>query len=252
MVEPVQTSGTAQNHILCALPQAERERLLPHLQAVTFSLNQVLYKPRERITHCYFPTSSVISLFYTTQSGSTAEMGIVGNDGLIGVALLLGGASTCSSALVTVAGEAFRIPAKVLQEEFARGGMLQCLLLQYTQALITQISQTAVCNRLHSLECRLCRWLLLCHDRASHPELHMTQELIAQMLGGRREGVTIAAGHLQDAGLIQYCRGHITILDRNGLEASVCECYQVVADETNRLFDRNPIRNWSKLSGRVM
>ena len=234
----IEVSNPAQNHLLCALQPGERERLLPHLQPVTFSLGQIIYEPGERIEYCYFPTNSVVSLLYTTQDGSTAEMGLVGNEGVLGVALFLGGESTCSRAVVPVAGDAFRLPAKLLREEFAHRGPLQHLLLRYTQALITQISQTAVCNRLHSVEQRLCRWLLLCHDRKNHSELLMTQELIANMLGGRRESVTVAAGHLQDAGLIHYCRGHITILDRNGLEASVCECYRIVEDEFDRLFDR--------------
>ncbi len=234
----IEASSPAQNHLLCALQPGERERLLPHLQPVTFSLGQIIYEPGERIQYCYFPTNSVVSLLYTTQDGATAEMGLVGNEGVLGVALFLGGESTCSRALVPVAGDAFRLPAKLLREEFAHRGPLQHLLLRYTQALITQISQTAVCNRLHSVEQRLCRWLLLCHDRKNRSELLMTQELIANMLGGRRESVTVAAGRLQDAGLIHYCRGRISILNRNGLEASVCECYRIVEDEFDRLFDR--------------
>jgi CRP-like cAMP-binding protein len=234
----IEASNPAQNHLLCALGPGKRSRLLPHLQPVTLSLGQILYEPGERIDYCYFPTNSVVSLLYTTQDGSTAEMGLVGNEGVLGVALFLGGESTCSRALVPVAGEAFRLSARLLREEFACRGPLQHLLLRYTQALITQISQTAVCNRLHSVEQRLCRWLLLCHDRRNCSELLMTQELIANMLGGRRESVTVAAGHLQDAGLIHYCRGHISILDRQGLEASVCECYRIVEDEFDRLFDR--------------
>ncbi len=210
----------------------------PHLEKVTFSLGQVVCAPGERIDYCYFPTNSVVSLLYTMQDGSTAEMGLVGNEGVLGVALFLGGGSTCSTALVTVAGDAFTLPAKLLREEIAHRGPLQHLLLRYTQALITQVSQTAVCNRLHSVEQRLCRWLLLCHDRRNRSELLMTQELIGIMLGGRRESVTLAAGHLQDAGLIQYCRGRIRILDRDGLESSACECYRVVEDEFDRLFSR--------------
>ncbi len=234
----IQPSDAARNLLLCALPPAELERLLPHLQAVTFSLGQIVCQPGQRIDYCHFPTNSIVSLLYTMQDGSTAEMGLVGNEGVLGVAVFLGGESTCSRALVAMAGNAVRLPAKVLQEEFAHTGLLRHLLLRYTQALITQVSQTAVCNRLHSVEQRLCRWLLLCHDRKNCSELLMTQELIANMLGGRRESVTVAAGHLQDAGLIHYCRGRISILDRNGLEANVCECYRAVEDEFDRLFSR--------------
>jgi CRP-like cAMP-binding protein len=234
----IRAANPGQNHLLCALRPEEHERLLPHLQPVTFSLGQVIYEPGERISHCYFPTNSIVSLLYTMQDGTTAEMGLVGNEGILGVALFLGGESTCSRALVAVAGDGFRLPANLVRQEFERRGQLQHLLLRYTQALITQISQTAVCNRLHSVEQRLCRWLLLCHDRKDRSELLMTQELIANMLGGRRESVTVAAGRLQDAGLIHYCRGHISILDRSGLEASVCECYRIVEEEFDRLFDR--------------
>lgn len=238
MRNPIQACACAHNGLLCALPPAELEPLLPHLQPVTFSLGQIVYEPGERIECCYFPTDSVVSLLYTMQDGTTAEMGLVGNEGVLGVALFLGGESTCSRAVVPIAGDAFRLPAKLLQEEFARSRPLQLLLLRYTQSLLTQISQTAVCNRLHSVEQRLCRWLLLCHDRKNRSELLMTQELIANMLGGRRESVTVAAGHLQDAGLIHYCRGHITILDRVGLEAAACECYRTVEDEADRLIGR--------------
>jgi CRP-like cAMP-binding protein len=231
-------SITAQNLLLCALPPAEVEHLLPHLQPVTFSPGKVLYEPGERVAYCYFPTSSVVSLMFTMRDGTTAEMGMVGNDGVLGVAAFLGGQSTCNRAVVAVAGDAFRVPARRLQQEFVQPGALQCLLLRYTQALITQVSQTAVCNRLHSMEQRLCRWLLHCRRRINRSELHMTQDLIAGMLGGRRESVTVAAGHLQDAGLIHYRRGHIVILDRNGLESNACECYRVIEDEFDRLFDR--------------
>jgi CRP-like cAMP-binding protein len=238
MLRAAAMSDPAENHILHALPSDVCQRLRPDLQPVTLFLGQVVYEPGERIEYCYFPTDSVISLLYTMQDGSTAEVGLVGNEGVLGVALFLGGESTCSRAVVPIAGHAFRLPARLVQEEFARPGPLQHVLLRYTQALITQISQTAVCNRLHSMEQRLCRWLLLCHDRRNRSELPMTQELIAHMLGGRRESVTVAAGHLQDAGLIHYCRGHISILDRGGLESSACECYRVVEDEFDRLFER--------------
>jgi CRP-like cAMP-binding protein len=238
MRNPIQTSDRVHNCLLCALPPAEFEHLLPHLQPVTFSLGQIVYEPGERIESCYFPTDSVVSLLYTMQDGTTAEMGLVGNEGVLGVALFLGGESTCSRAIVPLAGVALRLSAKVLQEEFERSRPLQLLLLRYTQSLLTQISQTAVCNRLHSVEQRLCRWLLMCHDRKNRTELLMTQELIANMLGGRRESVTVAAGHLQDAGLIHYCRGRITILDRVGLEGASCECYRVVEVEADRLIGR--------------
>lgn len=237
----LQTLKADRNFLLCSLPRAESALLLPHLEPVTLPLGETLYEPGERIDHCYFPTSSVISLLYTMQDGSTAEMGMVGNDGVTGVAVILGGESTCSRAVVAVGGEAFKLRAKRLQEEFAHSGPVQDLLLRYTLALITQVSQTAVCNRLHSVEQRLCRWLLLCHDRKICSDLLMTQELIAHMLGGRRESVTVAAGHLQDAGLIHYCRGRISILDRNRLESSVCECYRIVEDEIDRLFGRKRI-----------
>jgi CRP-like cAMP-binding protein len=234
----MQACNAARNLLLCALPPAECERLLPDLQPVTFSLGQILCEPGDRSNYCYFPTDAIVALLYTMQDGSTAEMGLVGNEGVLGVAVFLGGESTCSRALVAVAGDAFRLPTKQVQEEFAHGGPLQHLLLRYTQALITQVSQTAVCNRLHSVEQRLCRWLLLCQDRKNCSELLMTQELIANMLGGRRESVTVAAGRLQDAGLIDYSRGHIRILDRKGLESNACECYRAVEDECDRLFGR--------------
>lgn len=239
----IRATDATRNLLLCSLPTAECERLLPHLQPVTLLLGQIVYEPGERIDYCYFPTNSVVSLLYTMRDGSTAEMGLVGNEGVLGVPLFLGGQSTCSRALVPVGGDALRLPAKLLREEFAHAGPLQHVLLRYTQALITQISQTAVCNRLHSVEQRLCRWLLLCHDRKNHSDLLMTQELIASMLGGRRESVTVAAGHLQDAGLIHYCRGHIIILDRNRLELNACECYRVVEDEFDRLLGRKGIPN---------
>ena len=244
----IRASDATQNLLLCSLPTADCERLLPHLQPVTFLLGQIVYEPGERINYCYFPTNSVVSLLYTMRDGSTAEMGLVGNEGVLGVPLFLGGDSTCSRALVPIGGDAFRLPAKLLREEFAHPGPLQHLLLRYTQALITQISQTAVCNRLHSVEQRLCRWLLLCHDRKNRSDLLMTQELIANMLGGRRESVTVAAGHLQDAGLIHYCRGHIFILDRNGLESNACECYRVVEDEFDRLLGRKGHTPFSQTS----
>jgi CRP-like cAMP-binding protein len=228
--------GPAENYLLSALPDEEYHQLLPHLEPVTFALGDVVYGPGGHLFHIYFPTTSVVSLVYTMEDGTTAEMGLTGNDGVIGVALFLGGETTPNRAVVQIAGGAFRMKATVLKEEFARAGPFQRVLLRYTQVLITQISQTAVCNRLHSVEKRLCRWLLLSHDRVRSNELVMTQEFISDMLGGRRESVTVAAGRLQDAGLIHYARGHIRILDRNGLEAMVCECYQIVKNEFDRLL----------------
>ena len=224
------------NHLLAALPPADYARLQLHLEPVTFALGDVVYDSGSSLDSLYFPTTAVVSLLYTMEDGSTAEMGLTGNDGVVGIALFLGGNTTPNRAVVQIAGGALRMSAKQLQAEFTRGGAVQQVLLRYVQALITQISQTAVCNRLHAVEQRLCRWLLLSHDRVQSHELLMTQEFIAHMLGGRRESVTVAAGRLQDAGLINYARGHITILDRAGLEAIVCECYQVVRNEIDRLF----------------
>lgn len=232
----VERDTPARNRLLSGLPSEDRERLLASLQPMTFALGDVVYEPGEQLAHIYFPTSSVVSLLYTMEDGSTAEMGLAGNDGVVGVALFLGGDTTPNRAVVQVAGQALRMPARVLREEFSRGGSVQHVLLRYTQSLITQISQTAVCNRLHSVEKRLARWLLLCQDRVDSDQLPMTQEFISNMLGGRRESVTVAAGRLQDAGLIHYSRGHITILDRPGLETAVCECYQIVRAEFERLF----------------
>ncbi|MFI5073085.1 MAG: Crp/Fnr family transcriptional regulator [Terriglobales bacterium] len=208
------------------------------MQHTPLALGQVLYEPGGLLDHVYFPTTCVVSCLYTMHDGSTAEMALAGNDGVVGVATFLGGGTMPHRAVVQISGNALKMPARVLQEEFARGGPLQQILLRYTHALIIQISQTAVCNRLHSVEQRLCRWLLLCHDRVNGAEIAMTQEFIANLLGGRRESVTIAAGHLQDMGLIQYSRGHINILDREGLETMVCECYRIVTDERNRLVSR--------------
>jgi CRP-like cAMP-binding protein len=225
-----------ENRLLAALPAEEYERLSPHLKHVSFALGEVVYESGGRLDHVFFPTTAIISLLYTMENGATAEMGLAGNEGVVGIALFMGGDTMPNRAVVQSSGEAIKIEAKILQAEFARGGQFQHLLLRYTQALITQISQTAVCNRLHSVEEQLCRWLLLSHDRVQADELIMTQELIADMLGVRREGVTVAAGRLQDAGAISYVRGHIKILDRQKLEAQACECYQVVKDEFDRLL----------------
>jgi CRP-like cAMP-binding protein len=225
-----------ENRLLAALPSDEYERLLPCLQQVSFALGEVIYEFGGHLDHVYFPTTAIVSLLYTMENGASAEMGLTGNDGVVGIALFMGGGTMPNRAVVQSAGGAIQMKAKVLQDEFARGGRFQHLLLRYTQALITQISQTAVCNRLHSVEQQLCRWLLLSHDRVKADELIMTQELIADMLGVRREGVTVAAGHLQDVGAISYIRGHIQILDRQKLEETVCECYRVVKDEFDRLL----------------
>jgi CRP-like cAMP-binding protein len=225
-----------ENRLLAALPVDEYQRLLPNLQPVSFSLGQVVYEFGGRLEYVYFPTTAIVSLLYTMENGASAEMGLTGNDGVVGIALFMGGGTMPNRAVVQSAGGAIKMRAKVLQDEFAVGGKFQRMLLRYTQALITQISQTAVCNRLHSVEQQLCRWLLLSHDRVKADELIMTQELIADMLGVRREGVTVAAGRLQAIGAISYVRGRITILDRTKLEETVCECYQVVKDEFDRLL----------------
>jgi CRP-like cAMP-binding protein len=224
------------NRLLAPLPAEVYERLRPALEPVAFSLGDVVYDTGRRMEHIYFPTSVVVSLIYTMEDGATAEMGLVGNEGVVGIALFMGGETTPNQAVAQVAGGAWRMKAQILLEGFRRGGAFQLALLRYTQALITQISQTAVCNRLHPIEKRLCRWLLLTRDRVPSDEILMTQEFIAHMLGVRREGVTAAAHHLQEAGLIRYARGHITILDRARLEAAVCECYGVVKTELDRLL----------------
>lgn len=227
---------TVENRLLAALPPDEYERLRPRLRPVEFSLGEVVYEFGGELDYVFFPTTSIVSLLYTMENGSSAEMGLTGNEGVVGIALFMGGGTMPNRAVVQSAGGALRMKAKVLQDEFALGGRFQQLLLRYTQALITQISQTAVCNRLHSVDQQLCRWLLLSHDRVKADELIMTQELIADMLGVRREGVTVAAGRLQDSGAISYVRGHIHILDRQILEGTVCECYRVVKDEFDRLL----------------
>jgi CRP-like cAMP-binding protein len=227
-----------ENQLLAALPDQDYEHLSSDLQPVLLPLGKVIYESGEQIDHIYFPIDCVVSLLYTTKEGLTAEIGSAGRDGMVGIALFLGGDTTPHQAVIQIAGRAFRIKAETLQTEFARGGAFQRLMLRYTQALITQISQTAVCNRLHLIEKRLCRLLMLSHDRVRSDELLMTQEFIAHMLGGRRESVTVAAGRLQDAGLIHYARGRITILDRKGLEASACECYDTVKKEFERLLGK--------------
>ena len=225
-----------QNHLLAALPIAEWARWLPALEPVDMPLGEVLYESGVAMTHVYFPTTSIVSLLYVMEDGASAEIAVVGNEGIVGVSLFMGGETTPSRSVVQSAGEGFRMRAQLLKDEFNRSGPVLHLLLRYTQALITQMAQTAVCNRHHSLDQQLCRWLLLSVDRLQKPELVMTQELIANMLGVRREGVTEAAVHLQRAGLIHYKRGHITVIDRAGLERRTCECYAVVKKEYDRLL----------------
>jgi len=226
------------NHLLSALPKEEFERLEPHLEFISLPLGKVIYESGDKMTHVYFPTTAIISMLYIMENGATAEIGIAGNNGLIGSALFMGSESTSSRAVVQSKGEAIRIKAQALQSEFDRGGLFQKLLLRFTQTLMTQISQTAVCNRLHNVDQQLCRWLLINHDQLETNKLVMTQELIANMLGVRREGVTIAARKLQEKGLIKYARGTITMVNRKGLEAAACECYQIVMDEYDRLMGK--------------
>jgi len=224
------------NQLLAALPQSEWARWLPQLESVDMPLGKVLYESGTDSTHVYFPTSSIISLLYVTENGSSAELAVVGHEGIVGISLFMGGLSTTNRAVVQSAGKAFRLRADLMLQEFNRAGPVLHLLLRYTQALLTQMAQTAVCNRHHSLDQQLCRWLLLSLDRLQSNELVVTQELIANMLGVRREGVTDAAGQLQRAGLIRYQRGHITVLDRPGLEARSCECYATLKSEYDRLL----------------
>jgi len=224
------------NRLLAALPLDVCRRLQPELEALPLALGQVIYEANDPLTHVYFPVTAIVSLLYTMENGATAEMGIVGCDGVVGIAVFMGGDTTPNRAVVQCAGTAYRLRLQSFREEFRRGGELHRLLLLYTQALLTQMAQTAVCNRLHSVEQRLCRCLLLSHDRRPGDELTMTQELMASILGVRREGVSQAANRLRQAGLISYQRGRVRILDRAGLEARVCECYQVVRAECDRLL----------------
>ncbi|MEA3642288.1 MAG: Crp/Fnr family transcriptional regulator [Lamprobacter sp.] len=230
-----------QNHLLDALPKAEYEQMLSNLEPISLALGQVIYESGEGLSHVYFPTTAIVSLLYVMENGASAEIAVVGNEGIVGIALFMGGETMPNRAVVQSAGLAYRLKGPLLKREFARfggrrQGSLQPLLLRYTMALLTQMAQTAVCNRHHTIDQQLCRWLLLSLDRLPSNKLDMTQELIANMLGVRREGVTEAAGRLQSAGLIRYSRGHIEILDRPGLEARVCECYEVVRREFERLL----------------
>jgi CRP-like cAMP-binding protein len=225
-----------QNHLLAALPNEERQRWLPELEFVDMPLGTVMYEAGGTLSHVYFPTTAIVSLLYVMANGASAEIAVVGNEGLVGISVFMGGESTPSRAVVQSAGSGYRLSAQHMKNEFNRAGPVLHLLLRYTQALITQMSQTAVCNRHHSLDQQLCRWLLLSLDRLLGNELVMTQELIANMLGVRREGVTEGALKLQHAGLIRYARGHITVVDRKGLEARSCECYAVVKREYDRLL----------------
>jgi CRP-like cAMP-binding protein len=239
VVPPVgRNSGRRLNDLLKSLPPGDFDRIEPTLELVSMKLGDVLYEPGIRLRYVYFPTTAIVSLLHVLADGASAEIAIVGREGVLGISLFMGGETTPSRAVVQSAGQAYRMKAQRLKDEFARFGPLMHLLLRYTQALITQMSQTAVCNRHHSVDQQLCRWLLLSLDRlgSDRDELAMTQELIANMLGVRREGVTEAAGKLQDAGLIRYRRGRITVLDRHGLEARSCECYQVVKSEYDRLL----------------
>lgn len=225
-----------QNHLLAALPAEVKARLFPSLELMTLVLGEVIYESGDTLSHVYFPTDSIVSLLYEMENGSSAEISVVGNEGLVGIALFMGGESTPSRAIVQSAGSAYRLPGQKIKDEFNRHGDVLLLLLRYTQSLITQMAQTAVCNRHHSIDQQLCRWLLLSLDRLPSNQLTMTQELIANMLGVRREGVTEAAGKLQLLGVIEYSRGRITVLDRPKLEQLSCECYAVVKKESDRLL----------------
>lgn len=234
----------SKNFLLATLPQVEFDRVQSHLKPIYLKLGQVLYESGDKLDYVYFPTTAIISLLYVMENGATAEIGVVGNDGILGIALFMGGDTTPNRAIIQSAGEAFKVKAKDLKDEFTLGGVFHNMLLRYTQALITQISQTAVCNRLHSVEQQLGRWLLLSHDRLNSDKLVMTHDLISNMLGVRREGVTMAARKLAAQKLIKNVRGSITILDRQGLEKAVCECYSVVNNEYNRLLGRGISRTF--------
>ena len=235
--KPTQSqSSPKQNHLLAALPAADFDALAAHLELVSLKVGEMLYEPGGQLQHAYFPTTAIVSLHYVTESGSSCEAAGVGNEGVVGVSLFMGGNTTASSAVVQIAGQAYRLERRLLKQEFDRAGVLQRLLLLYTQALMTQMSQTAACTRHHSIDQQLCRWLLLTLDRLPSTEVVMTQELVASMLGVRRESITETEGNLQRAGIISYRRGHILVLNRAGLEAGACECYAVVKKELSRLL----------------
>jgi CRP-like cAMP-binding protein len=230
-----------QNHLLAALPEEEYDFLFPYLEEVEMPLGEVLYESGGELRYVYFPTTCIVSLLYVMENGASAEIAVIGNEGIIGIALFMGGGTMPNRAVIQSAGHAYRLKGSLIKKEFGQNGPMMRLLLRYTQALITQMAQTAVCNRHHTIDQQLCRWLLLSLDRLESNKLVMTQELIANMLGVRREGVTEAAGKLQEAaGLINYSRGQITVIDRSGLEKRVCECYQVVKTETDRLLPALP------------
>jgi CRP-like cAMP-binding protein len=240
---PIKRSNSPlQNQLLAALPEVELQRWVPQLESVELALGQVLYESGAAMPYVYFPTNAIVSLLYVLEDGASAEIAVVGFEGVVGVSIFMGGGSTPSRAVVQSAGFGYRLSAEVIKQEFERSGPVMHLMLRYTQALITQMAQTAVCNRHHSLDQQLCRWLLLSLDRLQGNQLVMTQELIANMLGVRREGVTAAALKLQRAGLISYARGHINVLDRPGLEHRTCECYEVVKKEYDRLLPKGVAR----------
>lgn len=240
----VDSQAAKKNFLLAALAAKDLERVLARLEPVTLKLGQVLHESGDRMDYVYFPTTSIISLLYIMENGATAEIGVVGNDGILGIELFMGGETTTNRAIIQSAGEGLRMTAADLKSEFTQGGAFQKLLLRYTQALIAQISQTAVCNRLHSVDQQLCRWLLLSHDRLDSDSLVMTHDLISNMLGVRREGITLAAQKLAAKKLIVNVRGTIKVVDRPGLERAVCECYKVVNDEYNRLLGRGMSRTF--------
>jgi CRP-like cAMP-binding protein len=245
MPDDMTTETARMNHLLASLKDGDLGRIAAKLDLVPFDLGQVLYEADEKMDHVYFPTTSIVSMLYIMETGATAEIGVVGNDGVIGVSLFLGGETTSSRAIVQGAGEALRMSEKDVKAEFKMGGRFQELLLRYTQALLTQISQTAVCNRLHAIEQQLCRWLLLSHDRLQSDELVMTHDLISNMLGVRREGITLAAKKLAAQNLITNHRGTVTVIDRQGLEDAACECYAIVNSEYNRLLGRGISRTFN-------